>query len=170
MEIINYAEMLDNANLIKALANKTIECSKDYTDSRKDDIVDQMMEYLALTVQDVLASGIDLDRTFCEQANRGQGISFARFGDDGTGARLQFWYNSGSNGAYIRAYFNEEGYWYSAKEISDSGLNSLIDGWPSMKQSWNTAITNGINAANRNLNHRVTEQLALHEAVKNFKI
>lgn len=170
MEIMNYAEMLSNANVIKALANKTIECSKDYTDSRKDDIIDQMMEYIAETVSDVLESEVDLDREFWEKANQTPHITFGRFGGDGASARLQFWYNTGKDGTYIRVYFNEIGYWYAAKEISDTGLKSLIDGWPRIKQSFHIAITNGINAANRSLNNKVIEQLALHEAVKNFKI
>lgn len=170
MEIMNYAEMIENASLIKALANKTIECSKDYTDSRKDDIVDQMMEYLALTVQDVLVSGIDKEKAFRNQADQGYGLRFGDFGGDGRGARLQFWYNTGGNGAYIRAYFNEEGYWYSAKQISDNGLRGLIRDWPEYKSSWNEAITNGINAVNKDLEYKLAEQLKLHEAVKNFKI
>ena len=113
MEIMNYAEMIENAKVINTLASKTIECSKDYTDSRKGDIIDQMMEYLALTVQDVFASGIDFDCYFCQQANKGYGLSFGSFGGNGTGARLQFWYNQYDT--YIRVYFNETGHWYAAK-------------------------------------------------------
>lgn len=170
MEIMNYAEMLNNANLIKALANKTIECSKDYTDSRKDDIIDQMMEYIAETVSDVFESGIDLNGAFWQKANQMPNFTFGRFGGDGDGAKLQFWYNTGHTGTYIRTYFKDEEYWYANKEISDAGLKSLIDNWPHIKQSFNIAIRNGINAANRHLNDRVSEQLALHEAVKNFQI
>lgn len=168
MEIMNYSQMIENSKLVNALANKTIECSKDYVDSRKDDIIDQMMEYLALTVEDVFASGIDLDRSFCEKACRGYGLSFGRFGGDGEGARLQFWYNQYET--YIRVYFNETGYWYSAKNISNIGLKNLINNWDEYKKSWNNAIKSGINYVNSSKAYELKKQLELHEAVKNFQI
>lgn len=168
MEIMNYSQMIENSNIITALANKTIECSKDYVESRKDDIIDQMMEYLALTVSDIFASGIDLDSHFSAKASRGYGLSFGSFGGDGTGARLQFWYNQ--YGMYIRAYFNESGYWYTGKSISDTGLKNLIDNWDAYKRSWNDAITNGIQHVNSHKTHQLEKQLKLHEAVKNFQI
>lgn len=168
MTIINYEEMIHNANLVKTLANKTIECSKDYVGARKDDIIDQMMEYLAETVHDVLVSGIDLDTSFCERANKGDGLSFGRFGGNGTGARLQFFFNYGNT--YLRVYFNEDGYWYATKEISNSGLKYLIDHWDKYKQSWNDAIQYGIVRMNSSKASELEKQLALHEAVKNFQI
>ena len=168
MEIMNYAEMIENSKIINALASKTIECSKDYVDSRKDDIIDQMMEYLALTVQDVFASGLDLDNHFCAKADRGHGLTFGRFGGDGEGARLQFFFSQ--YGMHIRVYFNESGHWYSQKQISDEGLKNLINNWHEYKTSWNQAITNGINYVNSSKSRALKKQLELHEAVKNFQI
>jgi hypothetical protein len=168
MEIMNYAEMIENASLVKTLANKTIECSKDYTDSRKEDIVDQMMEYLALTVKDVLTSGIDKNPRFRDLAGRGEGLSFGNFGGDGTAARLQFYFYYDSQ--CLRVFFNEFGHWYSSKNISDIGLKYLIKNWEEYKRSWDRAITNGINAVNKDLECKLVRQLELHEVVKNFKI
>ena len=74
MIVMDYSEMINNANIIKDLANKTIECSKDYTDSRSDDIIEQMMVYLEEIVKDVFASNYDRRAMFREKANRGRCI------------------------------------------------------------------------------------------------
>lgn len=168
MTIMNYTEMINNANIIKELANKTIECSKDYVDARKNDIIDQMMDYLMETISDVFASNLDRDESFRKRANAGYGLSFARFGGRGVGARLQFWYNQ--DGTYLRVFFNETGYWYDAKEISNDGLKNLIDIWDEYKLSWDSAITSGIRHMNSAKVHELEKQLAIHEMVKNFKI
>ena len=168
MKIMNYEEMINNATLVKELANKTIECSKDYVDSRKNDIIDQMMDYLAATVHDILVAGIDLDASFCERASGRFGLSFGRFGDDGEGARLQFFYHQ--YGTHLRVYFNEDEYWYVSKNISDDGLKQIIDDWDKYKEGWNEAIKYGIIRMNSRKASALEKQLALHEAVKNFQI
>ena len=168
MIVMNYSEMLHNASVVKRLANKTIECSQDYIDSQKDDIVDQMMDYLMETVRDVLASDIHLDSDFRKIARYGHGLSFADFGGDGTGAAMQFFYNN--CGTYVRVFFNENGYWYADKKITNYGLQNLIKDWPVYKQSWSGAIANGIQSVNQRLSQKLAAQLELHEAVKNFQI
>ena len=58
MEIMNYKEMLVNASAVQALVNKTIECSKDYVESRESDIIESMIQYIYLTLKDAMSNGL----------------------------------------------------------------------------------------------------------------
>lgn len=167
MEIMNYNEMLENANAVKALANKTIECSKDYTDVKSNDILGQIAEYIANTISDVLHDPICQDITFRNHASGG-GLSFASYGGDGRGAQAQFFFST--EGTHLRLYFNAIGYWWADKKVTDNGLKALIKMWPEMKQQMNYAIKRGIDRCNERLSTQLSRQLELHEMVKNFKI
>ena len=54
MEITSYKELIGNMEQVNALVNKTIECSKDYTDSKKGDIIFQMAYYIQGVLKDVM--------------------------------------------------------------------------------------------------------------------
>lgn len=166
MEIMNYLEMLENANAVNALVGKTIECSKDYTDAKSDDVLEQIAEYIAKTIDDILHDPICQDVTFCSYADRG-GLRFGRFSGKQT-ATAQFFFSNG--GTHLRLLFSQYGYWWEDKEITDNGLKRLIKDWPVIKQQIDDAIKVGIHAYNERLSQKLSRQLELHEAVKNFKI
>jgi hypothetical protein len=167
MKIMDYNQMLENANAIKVLANKTIECSKDYTDVKSNDILEQIAEYIANTISDVLHDPICQDTTFRNHASGG-GLSFASYGGDGSGAQAQFFFSI--EGTHLRLYLNAIGYWWADKQVTDNGLKRLIKDWPAIKQQMNDAIKRGINRCNERLSKQLSRQLELHEMVKNFQI
>lgn len=168
MEIMNYKEMLVNAKLVQELTAKTIECSKDYVDSQKTNIIDQMMDYVARLINPILKSNIDIDTAFSRIVVNMDHLMFASFGGDGKGARAQFHFKC--NGTYIRCYFNEIGYWYTAKDIDDPGLKYLLDHWEEYKKEWDRGIQCKIDGINATNSRKLQKQLELHEAVKNFKV
>ena len=166
MEIMNYNQMLENANAVKALVDKTIECSKDYTDIKSDDILDQIAEYIYRTINDVLHDPICKDETFCCYADRG-GLSFGQYlGKQRANAQFFF----ARERTHIRLLMNQHEYWWEDKIVTDTGLKRLIKDWPVMKQQMDDAIKVGIRAYNERLSKKLSRQLELHEAVKNFKI
>jgi hypothetical protein len=167
MEIMNYNQMLENANAVKVLVNKTIECSKDYTDIKTDDVLDQIAQYLANTISDILHDPICSDRTFRHDSSNGY-LSFGAYGGAGTGAQAQFFFACG--GTILRIYFSAIGYWWADKTITDAGMRSLIKDWPGIKQYIHDGINRGIKAHNNKLSKELSKQLELHEAIKNFKV
>lgn len=171
MEIMNYNQMLENANAVKVLVNKTIECSKDYTDIKSDDVLEQIAEYIANTISDILHDPICQDATFYNHAKCGP-FSFGRYGSLSTsrasGANAQFFFSC--EGTHLRLLFNSIGYWWEDKKVSDNGLKRLIKDWPVMKQQIDCAIKSGINYYNERLSTELSRQLELHEAIKNFTV
>lgn len=167
MEIMNYNQMLENANAVKVLVNKTIECSKDYTDIKSDDILDQIAEYIAETLSDILHDPIISDSTFRGHAASNH-LSFANYGGAGEGAQAQFFF--AHEGTHLRLYFNAIGYWWADKIVTDNGLKSLIRNWPEIKRQINEGLKCGIDRHNKKLASQLSRQLELHDAIKNFKI
>ena len=167
MEIMNYNQMLENANAVKILVNKTIECSKDYTDIKSNDVLEQIAEYIAETISDILHDPICSDSTFYSYACGG-GLSFARYGGDGKGAQAQFFFSH--EGTHLRLYFNALGYWWADKKVTANGLKYLIKEWPFMKRRMNDALKHGIDCYNEKLSTELSRQLELHDAIKNFKV
>ena len=167
MEIMNYNQMLENANAVSILVNKTIECSKDYTDVKTDDVLDQIAEYLANTISDIVHDPICQDTTFRHHASGG-GLSFASFGGDGQGAQTQFFFSC--EGTYLRLYIGQTGYWWANKIVSDNGLKQLIKDWPYKKRVINDSLKTAIDRYNSKLSTRLSRQLELHDAIKNFQV
>lgn len=170
MEIMNYSQMLENAQAVKVLVNKTIECSKDYTDIKSDDILDQIAEYISNTISDILHDPICQDPTFYNHV-QGGGLSFGRYGSisqKAAGANAQFFFSC--EGTHLRLLFNPIGYWWEDKKVSNNGLQCLIRDWPVMKQQMDRAIQAGINHHNERLSTELSRQLKLHDAIKNFKV
>ena len=170
MEIMNYNQMLDNANAVKVLVNKTIECSKDYTDIKTDDVLDQIAEYIANTISDILHDPICKELSFCNYA-KGGGLSFGKYCSTSAraaSANAQFFFSC--EGTFLRLLFNPIGYWWEDKKVSDNGLKHLMKNWPAYKQQMNNAIKIGINHHNERLSKELSRQLELHEAIKNFQV
>jgi hypothetical protein len=163
---MNYLEMLENANVVQKLVEKTIECSKDYTDCKKDDILDQIAEYIAATINNILHDPICHDQTFCGYAEGG-GLSFGNFRGKES-ANAQFFFSR--EGCHLRLFLSPIGYWWEDKMLTDNGLRCLIKHWPVMKQQMNCAIQAGIRSHNETLSRKLSRQLELHEAVKNFQV
>jgi hypothetical protein len=167
MEIMNYNQMLENANAVKVLVNKTIECSKDYTDIKSYDILDQIAEYISRTISDVIHDPICKESTFRNHATCGN-LSFGSYGGAGSVAHAQFFF--ACEGTHLRLLFNEIGYWWSDKQVTNNGLKALIKQWPDIKHQIHVGIQRGIKCHNDLLSQKLSRQLELHEAVKNFKI
>ena len=167
MEIMNYNQMLENANAIKVLVNKTIECSKDYTDIKSDDVLEQIAEYIAETISDILHNPIVSNQTFRSYAASNH-LSFANYGGAGEGAQAQFFF--AHEDTHLRLYFNAVGHWWADKKVTDNGLKSLIKQWPNIKQQINDALRHGIDRHNEQLSSQLSRQLELHDAIKNFKV
>lgn len=167
MEIMNYNQMLENANAVKVLVNKTIECSKDYTDIKSDDVLEQIAEYIANTISDILHDPICNESTFRNHATCGN-LSFANYGGSGTGAQAQFFFYD--EGTHLRLYFNAVGHWWADKIITDNGLKALIKQWPQIKNQINHGLKRGIDCHNDILSKKLSRQLELHDAIKNFQV
>lgn len=167
MEIMNYNQMLENANAVKVLVNKTIECSKDYTDVKTDDVLDQIAEYILNTIDDIMHDPICEEPTFRSHASGG-GLSFSNYGGEGKGARAQFFFSC--EGTHLRLFLSPIGYWWADKKVSDNGLKALIRNWPEMKSQMNHALKCGIDRHNERLSTQLSRQLELHDAIKNFKV
>ena len=167
MEIMNYNKMLENANAVKVLVNKTIECSKDYTDIKSNDVLEQIAEYIANTLSDILHDPICQDTTFRSHAMCGC-LSFANYGGAGSGAQAQFFF--ADEGTHLRLYFNAIGHWWSEKIVTDNGLEKLIKMWPEIKQHIDRGLKHGINCYNDSLSSKLSRQLELHDAIKNFQV
>ena len=65
---------------------------------------------------------------------------------------------------------NENGYWVSQHQVSDEMLRYLIERWERYKQYLDQGIREAIDAANQNNQYKLTQQLKLHEAIKNFQV
>ena len=171
MEIMNYNQMLENANAVKVLVNKTIECSKDYTDIKSDDVLEQIAQYIAETISDILHDPICQELSFCNYA-KGGGLSFGKYGSLSTaragGANAQFFFSC--EGTHLRLLFSPIGYWWEDKKVSDNGLKHLMKNWSEYKRQMNKAIQVGINHCNERLATQLSRQLELHDAIKNFKV
>lgn len=167
MKIMDYNQMLENANAVKVLVNKTIECSKDYTNIKSNDVLEQIAEYIAATISDILHDPICTDSTFRSYA-KGGGLGFGDYGGEGRGAQAQFFFSC--EGTHLRLYFNTIGYWWADKQVTDNGLKRLIRDWPEMKRQMNCAIKRGVDQHNERLSSQLSRQLELHDAVKNFKV
>ena len=167
MEIMNYNQMLENANAVKVLVNKTIECSKDYTDIKSDDVLEQIAEYIANTISDILHDPICNESTFRAHATCNH-LSFAKYGGDGAGAQAQFFFSH--EGTHLRLYFNAIGHWWADKKVSDNGLKSLIKQWPEIKHQIHYGLKRGIDCHNDLLSRQLSRQLELHDAIKNFQV
>ena len=167
MEIMNYNQMLENANAVKILVNKTIECSKDYTNIKSDDVLEQIAEYIAETISDILHDPICSDSTFRSYATS-KHLSFANYGGAEKGAKAQFFF--AYEGTCLRLYFNAIGYWWADKKVTANGLKYLIKEWPFIKRRMNVALKRGIDCYNAKLSTELSRQLELHDAIKNFKI
>jgi hypothetical protein len=167
MKIMDYNQMLENANAIKVLASKTIECSKDYTDVKSNDILEQIAQYIADTISDVLHDPICQDTTFRNYASGG-GLSFSSYGGDGRGAQAQFFFSI--EGTHLRLYLSAIGYWWADKKVTDNGLKALIKMSPEMKKQMNDAIKRGINQRNEKMSTQLSRQLELHDVIKNFRV
>lgn len=167
MEIMNYKEMLVNASAVKVLVNKTIECSKDYTTIKSNDVLEQIAEYIAGTLSDILHDPIISDFTFRGYAVSNH-LSFANYGGAGKGAQAQFFFSH--EGTHLRLYFNAIGHWWADKIVTDNGMKSLIRDWPEIKRQINEGLKRGIDQHNKQLSSQLSRQLELHEAVKNFRV
>lgn len=172
MEIMNYEEMVNNAKIINTLAQKTIQCSRDYVESKKDDILEQMMGYIYLTLKDVMSSDLVYDKEFSSYLSKylcGKlYITTGRFGGDGEGAVLQAFYHR--NEGTLRVYMNDEGFWFSQCSIDESAFGYLVTSWEEFKRDLDRGLKEAIEKNNKRNQYKVKRQLELHEAVKNFQI
>ena len=173
MEITSYKALIDNMDAVNTLVNKTIECSKDYTDSKKDDIIFQMVYYIQGVLKDIMKldtneRGIIVSyimkyirgtlsiesgdwRTIC--GNTQIKVSFDRFDGDN-----------------LRVFMHEYDCVFDKLNISDQGLKYLIKYWDETKEGIDAGIKEGMYMINRGKQEALKKQLELHEAVKNFKI
>jgi hypothetical protein len=173
MDIISYEGLIANMEMVNKLVNKTIECSKDYTDSKKSDVIDQMVSYISNTLSDIsMLNNNDRQIVVSYIMKYLKGvfkISSGPFGGNGEGATIQIFFDR-FDGDLIRVYSYSSEYWYERKSISDKGLQYLIKYWDETKECINTGIKEGIYMINRGRQEALKKQLELHEAVKNFKV
>lgn len=171
MEIVNYESLLENANAVKTLVDKTIECSKDYTDLRKDDIIEQMIDYIYHTLKNAMELNM-ITREFMinldSRLRNNLWLTCGPFGGDGRGAKLQVHFSRFDG--VIRYFMNENGYWVSQHQVTDDMIRYLIGHWEKYKQYLDQGIKDAIDAANRNNQYKLNQQLKLHEAIKNFQV
>lgn len=174
MEITNYTELVTNMETVKKLVNKTIECSKDYTDSKKSDILYQMIYYIHKTLRHIitLSQGereivvsyimkyirgiLAIDSGVWRIVNIGETqirVKFNRFSGDG-----------------LEVFMNEHDCVFAKQHISDQGLEYLIKYWDETKEGIDAGIKEGVYMINRGKQEALKKQLELHEAVKNFKV
>jgi hypothetical protein len=171
MEIMNYNQMLENANAVKVLVNKTIECSKDYTDLRKDDIIEQMIGYIYHTLKSAMELNMITKEFILNVDSRLRDnlwLTCGPFGGDGYRAQLQVHFSR--FGGAIRYFMNEDGYWVSQHNVTDDMIRYLIERWERYKQYLDQGIKDAIAATNNANQYRLSQQLKLHDAIKNFKV
>ena len=174
MEITSYKELIDNMEQVNALVNKTIECSKDYTNSKKGDIVFQMVYYIQGVLKDIMKldtnergiivsyimkyirGTLSIESGNWRIANIGETqikVSFSRFDGDN-----------------LAVYMHEYDCAFAKQLLSDHGLKYLIRYWDEIKEGIDTGIKEGMYMINRGKQEALKKQLELHEAIKNFKI
>ena len=171
MEIMNYKEMLVNASAVQALVNKTIECSKDYVESRESDIIENMIQYIYLTLKDAMSHHLITQNFILEVDKYLRGnlwLSIGPFGGDGEGAVIQVHFSR--FGSVIRYFMNEHGFWKSQHHVNDDCLEYLIGHWNEYKQYLDRGIKDAVAKINSDNQYNLKRQLKLHEAVKNFKV
>jgi hypothetical protein len=171
MEIMNYNEMLVNASAVKALVNKTIECSKDYVESRENDIIEGMIRYIYLTLKDAMENHL-ITKEFILEVDKylrdNLWLTIGPFGGDGTGAELQVHFSRFDS--VIRYFMDKDGFWRSQHRVNDDFLKYLIDHWDQYKINLDKGIRDAIAKINSMNQYNLKRQLELHEAVKNFQI
>jgi hypothetical protein len=171
MEIMNYSQMLENANAVKVLVNKTIECSKDYTDLRKDDVIEQMINYIYHTFKSAMELNMVTKEFLLEVDKYLRGnlwLTCGPFGGVGQGAKLQVHFSRSDT--IIRYFMNEDGYWKSQHQVNDDCLEYLIERWNEYKQYLDKGIKDAVAKINSDNQYNLKKQLKLHEAVKNFTV
>lgn len=171
METMNYNQMLENANAVKVLVNKTIECSKDYTDLRKDDVIEQMINYIYHTFKNAMELNMVTKEFLLDVDKYLRGnlwLTCGPFGGDGKGAQLQVHFSRFDG--VIRYFMNENGYWVSQHQITDDMMRYLIERWEEYKEYLDQGIKDAIAATNKTNQYKLSQQLKLHDAIKNFKV
>lgn len=173
MEIVNYEALLANANAVKALVNKTIECSKDYTDSHKDGILRQMIEYLHKTLQHIASLDLETRKLIISYIRKYM-LSLLVFEAkdyliNGLTATIRIKFDK-FDGDLVDVYLTENCYWFEREYISDKGLKFLINRWQEIKKGIDAGIREAMDMINRSKESQLKSQLALHEAIKNFQV
>ena len=174
MEITSYKELIDNMEQVNALVNKTIECSKDYTDAKKDDILYQMIYYIHKTLQHIITLNYDerkivvsyimkyIRGTFAIECGNWK---IANIGE----TQVKVWFDR-FDGDNVSVYMHEYDCAFIKQRLSDKGLQYLIRYWDETKEGIDAGIKEGMYMINRGKQEALKKQLELHEAVKNFKI
>ena len=173
MEITSYKALIDNMEAVNTLVNKTIECSKDYTDSKKDDIIFQMVYYIQGILKDIMkldAKERSLIVSYIMKYIKGtfdieSGNWRTIHGD--TQIKVSFNRFDGDN---LRIFMHEYDCVFDKSNISDKGLKYLIKYWDETKEGIDAGIKEGMYMINRGKQEALKKQLELHEAIKNFKI
>lgn len=174
MEITDYTELVTNMETVNKLVNKTIECSKDYTDSKKGDILYQMIYYIHKTLQHIITLGQDERRIVVSYIMKYIRGTFAidsgdwRIANIGeTQIRVRF---DRFNGDGLEVFMHEYDCVFTKQHVSDQGLKYLIRYWDETKEGIDAGIKEGMYMINRGRQEALKKQLELHEAVKNFKV
>lgn len=173
MEIMNYNQMVENLKAIEVLSRKTIECSQDYVDTQKGGILDQMAEYIYKTLKDIMTLDIEKQSvvmSYIMKYVRGIfSIQSSNYLVNGLTATVKISFTR-FNQDRIELYMKHDGYWFEYEKLTDEGLRYLIRYWDEAKEGIHAGIEEGMHMLSIGHQSALKSQLALHDAVKNFKI
>ena len=173
MEIMNYNQMVENLKAIEILSRKTIECSKDYVDTQKGRILDQMAEYIYKTLKDIMTLDVKQQSvviSYIMKYVRGIfSIKSSNYLINGLTATVQISFTR-FNQDRIELYMKHDGYWFEHNNLTDEGLKYLIRYWDEAKEGMHAGIKEGMHMLSIGSQSALKNQLELHNAVKNFKI
>lgn len=164
----DYTGLVKAAMEIDAITDKAIQASNKQIEIKGKDIVGQIVEYIAATIQPILSSGIYKSFRFRDCAKIYSGhlqINFGDYGGNASGYQAQLF---GYNGA-LRVYFNANGKCL-VEEDGSRVICTIVEEWSKLKDSMNRMIPYAINECNKANQKKIEKQKEREQIINSFRL
>jgi hypothetical protein len=166
--IKDYTELAEVAMEIDTITDKAIQASNKRIEIKGKDIVEQIIEYIAATINPILSSGIYKNSKFRDCAriySSNLQISFGDYGGTASGYQAQLF---GYNGA-LRVYFNANGKCL-VEEDGSRIIRTIVEEWPRLKDSMNRMIPYAIDECNKANQKKIEKQQEREQIINSFRL
>lgn len=165
--VVDYTDLVKASMEIDAITGKAIQASNKRIEIKSKDIVGQIVEYIAATIQPVLSSGMHNHAKFRDHAAIYSSHLQLSFGDYcvGNGCQAQLF---GYNGA-LRVYFNANGKCF-VEEDGSRIIRTIVEEWPRLKDSMNRMIPYAIDECNKANQKKLEKQMEKEQIINSFRL
>ena len=165
--IKDYPELAEAAMEIDAITDKAIHASNKQIEIKGKDIVEQIVEYIAATIQPILSTGMYKNAIFRDHAAIYSNHLRLDFGYYcvGNGCQAQLF---GYNGA-LRVFFSANG----KRVVEEDGsriIRTIVEEWPRLKDSMNRMIPYAIEECNKANQKKLEKQREREQIINSFRL